>query len=157
MGRGELRGGEGRAAGLVVVAPLGNERREAEGFVQRFIGWFFVQVFTERGRGSAALREGTGEMKRLGKALPSLWHRAQAPGQDGKACWSGNIPPAPRCVTAVTSVSPMIIQAGMSVPALAPMGHHPKRQHSLPRDHSIPSGWSSEVKHSQGCCNRQES
>lgn len=51
--------GEGRAAGLVAVAPLGNERQEAEPFVQRFIGWFFVQVFTQRGgQGSAALREG---------------------------------------------------------------------------------------------------
>lgn len=144
--------------GLMAVAPLGNERREAEAFVQRFIGWFFVQVFTPRGgRGSAALREGTGGMEQLGKALPSLWRRAQAPGQDGKACWSGNIPAVARCVTAVTSVSPMIIQAGMSVPASAPMGHHPKAQQSLPRDHSIPSGWSSGVKHSQGCCNHQES
>lgn len=61
-------GGEGRAVGLMAVAPLGNERREAEAFVQRFIGWFFVQVFTPRGgRGSAALREGTGGMEQLGK------------------------------------------------------------------------------------------
>lgn len=41
--------GRERAAGLVAVAPLGNERQEAEPFVQRFIGWFFVQVFTQRG------------------------------------------------------------------------------------------------------------
>lgn len=55
----EQRDGEGRAVRLVAIAPLGNERREAEPFVQRFIGWFFVQIFTQRGgQGLAALREG---------------------------------------------------------------------------------------------------
>lgn len=54
------RGGKGSGVGGCSAARWAMRGgRQSHSFVQRFIGWFFVQIFTQRGgQGSAALREG---------------------------------------------------------------------------------------------------